>query len=133
MDNDQPLTHQQIIDRISSERALHAVLAPLLEEVRHLRAEISELREVLGGGTATKYLTIPEVAELFGVCAETVRRRARKGEWPAVRIGNQTRFGREDIEAIRELGRPKPPPHRRTALETRQRNKALLKKMPAVW
>lgn len=133
MDNDKQLTLPQIIDRISSDKALHDVLQPLLEEVRGLRAELSELREVLSGGTATKYLTIPEVAELFGVCSETVRRRARKGEWPAVRIGNQMRFGREDIEAIRELGRPKPPPQRRTALETRRRNKAILKSMPDVW
>ncbi|AXJ08682.1 hypothetical protein [Arthrobacter sp. PM3] len=129
MDTNQTLTYQQIIDRISSDAALHALLTPLLAELRQLRGEISELREVLDSGTGTKYLTIPggrAVRCLFGDCAA----QGPHGEWPAVRIGNLMRFGREDIEAIKELGRPKSPTEHLTSLERRQRNKRLRELFP---
>ncbi|MFJ4268435.1 hypothetical protein ACIPY1_17905 [Paenarthrobacter nicotinovorans] len=75
------IAYQQIIDRISSDKALHELLQPLLDEVRQLQAEISELREVLGGGTASKYLTIPG----WRGCLEFALRRA--GAMPAMGSG----------------------------------------------
>lgn len=68
------------------------------------------------------YYTVPEVADMFRVCEETVRRRVRKKKWPAWRDGTQIRFGLEDIEAIRNIGH-RPPP---TSTEDRRaRNKKI--------
>lgn len=70
------------------------------------------------------YYTVPEVATMFRVCEETVRRRVRNRKWPAWRDGTQIRFGQEDIEAIRNLGQRTPP----TAKEDRRaRNKQIRK------
>lgn len=53
MENNQPLSADQILERIASDKALHDVLEPLLGEVRDLRTEIAELGEVIGRGSAS--------------------------------------------------------------------------------
>jgi excisionase family DNA binding protein len=110
MENHQPLSSEKFIERIASDKALHDVLQPLLEEVRELRKELGQLRDVIGDGRTIRYLTIPEVAQMFNVCEETVRRRTRSGEWPALAlvVGRQTRIGPEELAAIKKIAR-KPP------------------------
>ncbi|TQJ60521.1 excisionase family DNA binding protein [Arthrobacter sp. SLBN-83] len=75
----------------------------------------------MGGGMNT-YYTVPEVAQMFRVCEETVRRRVRTNKWPAWRDGTQIRFGAEDIEAIRRQGAKAPTPAKE---ERRARNRQL--------
>lgn len=75
----------------------------------------------MGRGMTTFY-TVPEVARMFRVCEETVRRRVRKKTWPAWRDGVQIRFGPEDIDAIRNLGQQHPAPSRE---DRRARNKKI--------
>lgn len=45
------------------------------------------------------YLTLQEVADLLKLSAQTFRRLAGRGELPAIKLGNQLRFRRVDIEA----------------------------------
>lgn len=68
------------------------------------------------------FYTVPEVAQMFRVCEETVRRRVRTKKWPAWRDGTQIRFGQEDIEAIRRQGAKAPTPSK---ADRRARNKQL--------
>lgn len=44
------------------------------------------------------YLTIKEVANLFGVCEKTIYRLLNKGKLPGVKIGGQWRFSRQEIQ-----------------------------------
>jgi excisionase family DNA binding protein len=114
-----PLTAEQIIARIASDSALHDVIQRLLEEMQGFRADINQLRQAIASPDRRKYLTTSEVAELFGVGEQTVRNRVNSGKWPAWRDGQVIRFGAEDVEAIRELGKPKSPRPRRSNLERR--------------
>lgn len=68
------------------------------------------------------YYTVPEAADIFGVCEETVRRRVRDKVWPSWRDGPLIRFGQEDIDAIWNIGRRTPPPKRE---DKRDRNKKI--------
>jgi excisionase family DNA binding protein len=68
------------------------------------------------------YYTVPEVATMFRVCEETVRRRVRNNKWPAWRDGPQIRFGEEDIAEIRRRGAKAPTPSKE---DRRARNKQL--------
>lgn len=38
-----------------------------------------------------------ELAELFGVCPETIRRLAARGELPSVRFGSERRYPRSGV------------------------------------
>jgi excisionase family DNA binding protein len=51
--------------------------------------------------TEREYLTDTEVADLFGVSRYTIARLAKAGKIPAVRLGSQWRFKREEILAFR--------------------------------
>lgn len=96
----------------------------LAAEVAGLREEVKQLREALTTSTPEPYLTTREVADLFQVSSETVRRRVADGKWPAMIIGRQARFGPEEITAIRQSltkrAPESPPPG---SWERRQRNK----------
>jgi excisionase family DNA binding protein len=56
-------------------------------------------------------LSVDDVSQLLGVHAETVRRRARSGEWKAYRIAGQWRFCPDDVDAI-AFGEPNVPMQR---------------------
>lgn len=75
----------------------------------------------MGGGMST-YLTVPEVAQMFQICEQTVRNRVNGGQWPAWRDGRQMRFGPEEIEAIRRKGSQGPAPDK---AQRRTRNRQL--------
>jgi excisionase family DNA binding protein len=105
-------------------------LERMAEEIAGLREEVRQLREALTSPTPPAYLTTREVARIFQVSYETVRRRVAAGKWPAWRDGCQIRFGPEEIAAIEEWGRPKPPAPRLSSLERRQRNKQLRSVFP---
>jgi excisionase family DNA binding protein len=49
--------------------------------------------------TNPELLTVPETARLLRVTPETVRRLARRGELPAIRVGTQLRFDRDVLTA----------------------------------
>lgn len=67
---------------------------------------------------------------VFGLSAETGRRRVKDGVWPASRDGSRNRFGSEEIAAIEVWVRPKPPAPRLSSLERRQPNKRLRNLLP---
>ena len=48
------------------------------------------------------YLTVAEAAAYLGVCSETVRRLARSGQLPAIRVGKLWRFDAELIKQKKE-------------------------------
>lgn len=98
-----------MIARISSDRALHDVLAPLVDEVRLLREELGQLRQAWVDVPPAKYLTVAHVAVLFEVSEATVRKRVNDGTSSHWRDGRQIRFGTEDLAVIDEWGRPKAP------------------------
>lgn len=125
MENPQSLSADQIIARIASDNALHDVLQPLLEEVRELRNDIRQMRETMAAGAPQSHLTARELSQTLKVSYETVRRRVAAGEWPALIIGNQARFGPEEIAALRKMlsKRSQEPPM--NGWEGRQRNKRL--------
>jgi excisionase family DNA binding protein len=72
-------------------------LKRLAEEIAGLRKEVRQLRDALASPPPFLYLTARELAQMFQVSYETVRRRVAAGEWPAVMIGRQARFGPEEI------------------------------------
>lgn len=98
----------------------------LAAEVAGLREEVKQLREALTTSPPEPYLTTREVAVLFQVSYETVRRRVADGKWQAMIIGRRARFGPEEIAAIRQSlmkqAPDSPPPG---SWELRQRNKKL--------
>lgn len=55
----------------------------------------------------TVWLRTPEAAKYLGVHEETIRRWAREGEIPSVKLGNRGgfRFKREDLDRFLELRR----------------------------
>ncbi|MGP4033671.1 excisionase family DNA-binding protein [Pseudarthrobacter sp. 1C304] len=131
MENHQAFTADKILERVASDKALHDVLQPLLEEVRQLRNDIREMRETIAATAPAQYLTVRELAETLQVSYETVRRRVAAGEWPAVMIGRHARFGPEELAAIRKrLSRPVHDPPM-SSWERRQRNKRLRNLFPA--
>lgn len=125
MDNDRHISYQQIIERIASGKALHDVLQSLLEEVHELRSDIQLMRETMAAAAPPPYLTARELAQTLQVAYETVRRRVAGGEWPALMIGNQARFGPEEIAAIRELSIKRARAPQPSASERRARNKKI--------
>ena len=59
-----------------------------------------------GFGNPGRARTAAEIAELLALSPEFVRKRASSGEWPCRRYGRRIIFLPEDLEAIKELGRP---------------------------
>ena len=56
-----------------------------------------------GGQTeATVLLTVPEVAAIFQVTAQTIRNWIDHGTLPAVRVGRAFRIRRQDVDALFE-------------------------------
>jgi excisionase family DNA binding protein len=49
------------------------------------------------------WLTQPQVAEIFQVSEQTVRRMIARGELPARRVGAQIRIRPEDVERLRAV------------------------------
>ncbi len=47
----------------------------------------------------TPFLNAADLAGILGVCRETVRRMARDGRIPSVRVGKSVRF---DLDAVRQ-------------------------------
>lgn len=45
------------------------------------------------------YLTVPQVAQRFGVNPTTIYRLVQKGQLPAFKVGNQWRFSEETLDA----------------------------------
>ena len=130
VENHQALTADKILERIASDKGLHDVLQPLLEEVRQLRNDIRQMRETIAATAPAPYLTVRELAEMLQVSYETVRRRVAAGEWPAVMIGRQARFGPEELAAIRETLLKRAPEPPMSNWERRQRNKQLRSVFP---
>ena len=54
------------------------------------------------GADATVLLTVPEVAAIFQVTAQTIRNWIDHGTLPAVRVGRAFRVRREDVDALLE-------------------------------
>jgi len=52
------------------------------------------------------YLSVPEVAELFGLHPESVRKMVREGRLPAFKAGRSWRFDRRELEAWRQRRAP---------------------------
>jgi len=99
-------------------------LQRVVEEMAALRDEVRQLREALASPPAS-YLTAGELAQMLQVSYETVRRRVAAGEWPALMIGRQARFGPEEQAAIRQASLKRAPEPPMTSSERRQRNKRL--------
>ena len=66
------------------------------------------------------YLTVEEVAELFGFSASAVYRLARRGVLPGFKMGGSWRFSRQILEAwvvdktqITRLAEGAPAPHKK--------------------
>ena len=106
-------------------------LERLAAEVAGLREEVKQLREALTTSTPESYLTTREVADLFRVSYETVRRRVAAGKWPAMIIGRQARFGPDEIAAIRQSFVKRVPEPLPSGWERRQRNKRLRALLPS--
>lgn len=70
-----------------------------------------------------KPITTAALAEHLGLSAETVRRKARAGEWPHHRFGHEITFTPEDVAAIYKLAaqpvRKKKPVKRRPRRSTK--------------
>ena len=56
-------------------------------------------QRALGGPGQTLFMTTEELLSYLRVNAQTVYRLIRSGDLPAVRVGRQWRFRRQDIEA----------------------------------
>jgi excisionase family DNA binding protein len=125
MDKYQSELADNILERISTDRAVQEAFQRFADELQGFRAEIHELSRAMSDPTPQRYLTTSEVAKMFGASEATVRKRVNDETWPAWRDGRQMRFGSDEIAAIEEWGRPKPPPARLTPLERRQRNKRM--------
>jgi excisionase family DNA binding protein len=125
MNNHQSELADRILERISTDKAVHEAMHRFLKELQGFRADINQLRQEMANPIPTRYLTTSEVAETFGISAETVPRRVADGKLPAMIIGRQARFGPEEIAEIRHslVERALEPPL--TSWERRQRNKRL--------
>lgn len=64
-------------------------LAPLLDELRQVRAEVAELRAAL---PPAPLVSVEEAARLAGVSIATMRRRIKVGEVPSIRHGRTVRI-----------------------------------------
>lgn len=53
-----------------------------------------------------RLLTVPEAAMLLRVSAPTVRRLARTGQLPSLRVGKQIRVERDELKHLRQPPRP---------------------------
>lgn len=57
------------------------------------------MSDVKGGvRTVTRIMTVDEVARYLGVVPDTVYRKARRGEIPAVKMGKIWRFPKETLD-----------------------------------
>jgi excisionase family DNA binding protein len=52
-----------------------------------------------------RLMTVPEVADALGTCAETVRRRIWRGELRSTRVGRSVRVRVDDLRAYLESAR----------------------------
>lgn len=50
--------------------------------------------------TNATYLSVRQIADLFGVCPKTVRRWIARGDLPATRLGRDWRVARSDLKAF---------------------------------
>jgi hypothetical protein len=71
-----------------------AVVAPLADEIRELRAEVVALR----AASHTRLVTVAELVRLGYGSAATVRRRIADGTYPAIRHGRSVRV---DLASLR--------------------------------
>jgi excisionase family DNA binding protein len=55
--------------------------------------------------TPTRFFTLEELAERWGVSVRTLRRLVRRGELKTHRIGTQLRVSEEDVRAFEALVR----------------------------
>lgn len=72
-------------------------------DAEDLDALAAAVRPLLAPATAVPasseaMLSVAQVAERRGVCAETVRRAIRSGELPAVRVGSRLRIDPADLD-----------------------------------
>ena len=51
-----------------------------------------------GVNTVTRIMTVDEVARYLGVVPDTIYRKARRGEIPAVKMGKMWRFPKETLD-----------------------------------
>ncbi|WP_457963231.1 helix-turn-helix domain-containing protein [Arthrobacter sp. D1-29] len=109
MDNHQSDLPGRILERISTDKAVHEAMQRFWEEIQGFRADINGLRQEVANPSPARYLTTSEVVEMFGISTETVRRRVKDGVWPAWRNGRQIRFGRDEIRPSRSGGDRWPP------------------------
>jgi predicted DNA-binding transcriptional regulator AlpA len=67
----------------------------------------------------SEYMTVPDLAKLFGVSTSWIYRHAK--EWPHTRFGTELRFEQPDIDKIRALHRRTPATPTRRNIGTRKR------------
>jgi len=61
------------------------------------RAGVS-FTSVKGVATVTRIMNVDEVARYLGVVPDTIYRKARRGEIPAVKVGKMWRFPKETLD-----------------------------------
>jgi excisionase family DNA binding protein len=54
------------------------------------------------------YKTVKEVAKIFKVSNRTVYEKVKASIWPHWKAGRQIRFSPEDVEQIKQIGKPQP-------------------------
>jgi len=57
-----------------------------------------QLRESKGVTVVTRIMNVDEVARYLGVVPDTIYRKARRGEIPAVKVGKMWRFPKETLD-----------------------------------
>lgn len=125
MGESRPLSSEGIVSRTTSDEALHDVLQALLEEMREHRSDLRQMRETMPTAAHAPYLTTREVAAMFQVSQDTVRRRVAAGDWPAIVIGRQARFGPEELTAIRQFLLKRVPERPMTRSERRKQSERI--------
>jgi len=72
-----------------------AALAPVLEELREVRAEVAALRAV----SPPRLLSVPEAALALGISARSCWRRVKDRSLPSRRLGRSVRIDSADLHA----------------------------------
>lgn len=85
-----------------TKRAPDAFSESVFSELRAMRNEVSTLRDLLndrvgGGAAAEEILTRGQVAELLGICVESVTKRVRDNGLPCRRVGKEYRFLKSEV------------------------------------
>ena len=83
---------------------IEADIAAILVEVRALRQEVAELRNLPAAIAADGYLSALDAASFASVSTKTIARAVGRGELHAARVGGRLRLRRADLTAWIERG-----------------------------